>query len=311
MKRLGYIIHTLFEKCRGAFAITLFALLPPLVAEAKPSAILSDEVNASDEFTTANETKTNDCAPRLIELLPFEDSVYEPFDPRELVTELRLQLVNDAPVGCTARLAIESVSGPIRRLSNGGESLIYRFVDETGAVVPSRIDGSSSIVFNVPPIKGAPFEVSVNTLVLEGQVAPPNTYTDEINIRLFGSASTTPLEVLNRQISITVNPRVELNIAGARSNFAASGLTVDTVNFGELETGESQSVYVQVRANSNAQISLESEHGGVLRHIIQPAQAKTEVAYSAELDRQILDFKSGPVILQRQVGRSLVGENYE
>jgi hypothetical protein len=57
----------------------------------------------------------------------------------------------------------------------------------------------------------------------------------------------------------------QINIAGSSSSFGTS-YGIDTIDFGNLETGKRQTVYVQLRGNSSMRMTMESANAGLLRH---------------------------------------------
>ncbi|MEL6361685.1 MAG: hypothetical protein AAFR21_11425 [Pseudomonadota bacterium] len=258
------------------------------------------------------DTEEASCELSFLEADPIENAEYEPFEFGDMVTELKVRFVNNSNDSCRAHIALESVSGDVRKMRLGNEELEYRFVDETGGLIPSRIDTINSFVFQAPADEmGKPNEVSINLQILDGQVVNPGTYMDEINLYLFREGDQSPQEILNRDIEIVVPSRVELNIAGARSNFAANGLSVDTIDFGELETGEQESVFIQVRANTQVSLTLDSENKGVLKHKQDTVSLKTSVGYRLDLDGENIDLSGGPATISKAVGNNVAGNNFQ
>lgn len=57
----------------------------------------------------------------------------------------------------------------------------------------------------------------------------------------------------------------QINIAGSSSSFDRN-YGISAIDFGTLETGKRQTVYVQVRGNSSMRMTVESTNAGLLRH---------------------------------------------
>jgi len=72
----------------------------------------------------------------------------------------------------------------------------------------------------------------------------------------------------------------QINIAGSSSSFGST-YGIDTVDFGNLEAGKQQSVYVQLRGNTSMRMSVHSANSGVLRH--QAIRGAPGIAYSVQL----------------------------
>ena len=72
----------------------------------------------------------------------------------------------------------------------------------------------------------------------------------------------------------------QINIAGSASNFGRN-YGIDTVDFGNLEAGKRQTVFVQLRGNSPMRLTIQSASAGLLQHEI--LSSAPGIPYSVEL----------------------------
>ncbi len=244
----------------------------------------------------------------LDDLDPIQASDYDPFEIGGFVTDLRLRLSNTGDTDCQAILSFSSLLTGVRRMSAGGGELVYRLEDSNDVEIPNSIDPVQGLIVTVPANSPTDFEATVRMIVQRGQLTPPGVYTDELRIRLFETGLDTPKEEIIRSISISSQPRAQVNIVGTSSDFDEQSDPFHRIDFGELETGESATAYVQTRSNTDVTISFESENGGVMVHT--DSSTNSSVSYQAELEGAVIDLSSGPVMADRTTERTLKGSNY-
>jgi hypothetical protein len=73
------------------------------------------------------------------------------------------------------------------------------------------------------------------------------------------------IEQQDARLAANIVAVAQINLAGTSSSFG-SRYGLDTIDFGELETGKRQTVYVQLRGNSSMRMTLESANAGFMRH---------------------------------------------
>jgi len=135
--------------------------------------------------------------------------------------------------------------------------------------------------------------------------APPGLYNLKLELDLLETPSN--IQLTSPQIielDVLVGARLQTNIAGTRSS--ASGVKLSTIDFDTLETGESRQVFIQIRGNAPANITISSENRGRLR------MEKTDnsfIPYSVEVDGENSTLEA-PLNLQRPVAQNLRGSAY-
>jgi len=135
--------------------------------------------------------------------------------------------------------------------------------------------------------------------------ADPGTFTLPLNMELVDLDSNTILSVAELNVKAIVGVRLQTNIAGASGNRNTNSRFA-MVNFGSLETGETQAVSIQVRGNASADITLTSENDGRLRH---RRHQDLFVDYSVEVDGEPSNLEN-PLNLTRSVEKTIQGSAY-
>jgi hypothetical protein len=111
-------------------------------------------------------------------------------------------------------------------------------------------------------------------------VLAPSIYADDLELRLFdvnsGALLSGPLSV---PLRAQVTPQAQANLAGLTRSAEAA---IATMDFGVLETGESQRIYLQVRANTTVAVELASENQGVLK--LDGAPDAAPIVYNLTFD---------------------------
>lgn len=88
------------------------------------------------------------------------------------------------------------------------------------------------------------------------------------------------IEQRDARLSANIVAVAQINIAASSSSFG-SRYGVDTIDFGNLETGKQQTVYVQLRGNSSMRMTLESANAGLLRH--EAISTAPGIGYSVDI----------------------------
>lgn len=135
--------------------------------------------------------------------------------------------------------------------------------------------------------------------------ADPGEYLLDIDVELIDVVSNAVLTNIEAQIKVLVEISLQSNIAGGSVNRNAnSRFTI--VDFGVLETGETQQLSLQVRGNTSADISLRSENQGRLKHV---DEEDLFVDYSVNVDGEASDLER-PLRLIRAVDKTIRGSAY-
>lgn len=176
-----------------------------------------------------------------------------------------------AQMGTSPNLITYTISS-----SSGGSNLI---ITTAAAVAPALWIP----VLNVARNTNVTVTYWVN--VPRGQVVPPGTYNDPINIWLYalngsGVAVTPRLHNDTLTVRRTVPTSISVNIAG--------GGTTTTLDYGALTTGEVRSVNIEARSNVNYQLQATALNLGNLT--LAPPYSSWTIPYTATLGGSSLNL---------------------
>jgi len=221
-----------------------------------------------------------------------------------------LDLFESGPLPVTFKVSVAADAKPCTLgLAIGGQSFSLN-----GTSLPftvKAIGGSPSFDDNIgaPSIINVPSDGQVELqALLNGPVfAPAGTYTAPLQLQLF-SNSTPVGSAYPYNLTLSVKAKAQINIAGSSGSFGSGG-TVDKVDFGDLETGESRTVYVQLLSNADVNVSFSSENGLKLLHTVAPD--RTPIAYTAIFNGSSLPLTSPGAIykVSKAADTSLMGSS--
>jgi hypothetical protein len=177
-----------------------------------------------------------------------------------------------------------------------GLAIGWQSFQSAGTTLPfsiKGIGGSPAFTNDV----GAPSVVEVSAsgqvelqALLNGPIfAPAGNYAAPLQLQLF-SNGTSLGSPYTYTLPLSVKAKAQVNIAGSSGSFGGVG-TVDKVDFGTLDTGESRTVYVQLLSNADVDVRFSSLNGLKLKHI-DPAQQRTPIAYTAVFNGSSLPLTS-------------------
>lgn len=101
--------------------------------------------------------------------------------------------------------------------------------------------------------------------------------------RLRASHAASPIHVV-----LVSPPRAQMNIAGAAGAFG-QGAPVSRVDFGELTTDKQRRVFLQIRANTTARLTIDSANKGYLK-LTESSSPEDSVRYGANLNGTDIDL---------------------
>lgn len=136
--------------------------------------------------------------------------------------------------------------------------------------------------------------------------ATPGVYVLALDIDLIDAISGEELvsgQLL--ELEILVEAKLQTNIAGTRSA-AVDGVKLSMIDFGILETGESERVFIQIRGNARASITVSSENNG---RLLLEQTSNNYIGYSVSVDGEMSTLET-PLNLRRGVAQDLRGSSY-
>lgn len=235
---------------------------------------------------------------------------YDPFDGTPGDTTLNVEIVNASDEPCTVALAVGQVSGGAERLFTNVAAKLRYLVKQQGAELANDLSSPSGLAV-VDGGVGKRQTLSFSIEVPAGQIAPAGTYTDVVQLRAFDltggrRSQLGPDRAI--QATVVVQPRAQVNIAGASGAFAGR-FGVGRIDFGQMEDGAERNAFVQVRATSPVTITLSSQNRGRLLQKVLRDQV-LGVPYTLRLDGTPIDLVSGSSSLTRTPPIALEGASY-
>jgi len=213
---------------------------------------------------------------------------YDPFAFAKTADRITFELENHDSQRCDvdvvlldqARASLDEVSvsnaGVLVRITNGpGEAIL----------APTATPGT----WRTRLEPGSRAKVSLDSTVVQDGVAPAGIYEVLFNleVRDAGLVSTRTAALPVRLVFAAL-PRAQMNIVGAVGTFG-SGQSVALIDFGVLQAGARRRVYLQVRANTSARLTISSRNLGRLMPDL-PGTKDPGVAYSALFVDEAIDL---------------------
>lgn len=206
---------------------------------------------------------------------------YDPFAFTRTAGQLTFEVESRGDEACSAELVLLDASGTSVAETDLGDSgvriLLSGGVGDT-PLTPSAVPG----VWRVTLQPGRRTRLSLDALVTQDAVAGAGEHAAELLLELRDTAATAartaPMPV---RIVLATAARAQMNIVGAAATFG-EGARVTRVDFGEMATGATRRVFLQVRANTGARLTIDSANRG--RLVLPDAPEGQEgVPYSARL----------------------------
>ncbi|MBI1187613.1 MAG: hypothetical protein GC206_09860 [Alphaproteobacteria bacterium] len=212
------------------------------------------------------------CAARLPSAAPPAEAAVDPFSPYQTVIDLPIMLEIDGECDGVELVAHSPAGAGDRALRGPGGAIEYRLTAPSGPTLRNTRDPGGGVHI----LRGGPMALRA-TIGDAASALAPGAYEDDVELSLYDRRSGALLSgPLNVVVRADIAPRVQANLAGlARGGNA-------TMDFGALEPGERQRVMLQVRANTQVSIALESENGGELK--LDAAPGAPGVGYTLTFD---------------------------
>ncbi|WP_193165744.1 hypothetical protein [Microbulbifer hainanensis] len=228
----------------------------------------------------ASEDGEDACSVQAVSVEGQSGFVYFPFADRDEVRELRLAI--DSRGQCRLGLALLPTSGA--ELRGPGQPLNVTFRDRRDQVIPLNGNEQQWVPFE-QTARGTIASLAVG--LPRGQARRAGDYVNTFVARIFANGR--PVREIDFQLSVRVAPQADLQVAGnAEGRLGRSA----GMNFGELETGETLSALLAVRANGAYNLSVASDNKGVLRHTSLNGDMAA-VPYTAWIDGRRLSLQGG------------------
>jgi hypothetical protein len=230
--------------------------------------------------------------------------VYDPFDGVSASVIFTVEAVNQSSEACNLSLAIASAgSSSNRYFKMGGNNLRYVVENTEGDDYENDIGeprGWHSLQGGVGKTK----LITVRVKVPSGLIAPAGNYSNTLSFKLYRAGGSSMGTVRTATANAIVEERAQVNIAGASGSWGA--WSVDELDFNNLNTGETRSARVQVRATTGVTIHVVSQNKGKLKHKTLAAL----VPYALKLNNVTMVLDPGPAETDVSPPVSLDGSSY-
>jgi len=148
--------------------------------------------------------------------------------------------------------------------------------------------------------------LELSMAVPESMFAEAGAYTLELEVALFDSDTSeaigNPIQI---SVVVSILQKLQTNIAGAKGRYD-DGANFSVIDFGTLQSSEQRQVFIQVRGNTDADISVSSENKG---RMINTENSNLSVNYTVEVDGELSELEV-PLNLARSVAKDLQGSAY-
>ncbi|MHC3925699.1 hypothetical protein [Brevundimonas naejangsanensis] len=212
---------------------------------------------------------------------------YNPFAIGPSAGALDVGLENRGEAACDVRMSFtDDIGLEVTSVVLGNVGVQFRPREASGV----QMADVQTAVFQYQLPAGAKGQAQFDAAVVQGAVADAGEYG--VNLRLVmktadGEPIGAPIPV---RLILQATPRAQLNLAGAAGAFG-TGSSVEVVDFGEAIAGVTRRIFLQVRANTLATVSIASQHGGVMHRVEEAPNAPT-LPYTVELAGDDVDLSA-------------------
>ncbi len=195
---------------------------------------------------------------------------YNPFENRPTQALLKVNISNTGSSPCALDVNIIPDSGR-NRLTGPGGAIRFNVVNADDWRISRRGQVSASLRTTLPagPVTRT-FDLPLR--IREGQIRGPGTYNEALRIELIQRNNPGQSVPLSESVdfSAVINARVDAYLSFSRGAFG-TGQNVNVFDLGILQTGLKDSVYLQLRGNTAAKVTVQSQNGGKLIHQDNPS----------------------------------------
>lgn len=219
---------------------------------------------------------------------------YGPFDSANSSISYSLTVRNTWFGTCNYALVFHRASLPAQ-MGTTPNLLSYTIAASTGGtnlITTTASNVAATVWLPVPGLpQGGSVTVTYYVDVPRGQVVPPGTYNDPIEVWLYslnGSGAIFPFRLHRDSLTVrrTVPTSISVNIAG--------GGTTTTLDYGTLTNGEVRSVNIEARSNVNYQLATTALNLGNLR--LPTPYSAWSIPYTATLGGSSLNLAGTTVL---------------
>ena len=238
---------------------------------------------------------------------------YQPFSGLPVSTNVKVQLRfnNNSQQDNTNqreefRIRFTPSQGNFFAVDKNGNRLPVQFTSRQNNSQLRHIGNQFVANVSLNPEQRKNYDFDYTVSLNESQFAKPGVYRLLLDVDL---TTLTTNEIISNEtrveIEVIVDAKLQASIAGAHTQ-KNGGAKFAIINFGELETGETEKVSLHIRGNTDANITLSSENNGRMKH---KTAHHSFIDYSINFDGTNSKLKS-PLNLIRPVAENLSGSAF-
>lgn len=212
---------------------------------------------------------------------------YDPFAFARTVGRLTFTIENHESDACDVDIVLldaTRTSVDEATVGDTGVRVVFSAGAGEAALVPTATPGVWRV--KVEPGRTA---LTIEGVVRQDAVATAGEHSVDLNleVRDVGTLAT-HVAALPVRVLLDAVPRAQMNIVGAAGTFG-EGTPISQIDFGVLESDARRRVFLQVRANSSARLTIDSANQGRLLREDSPEQEKG-IPYAAQLVDEPIDL---------------------
>ena len=229
------------------------------------------------------------CDARIVERPTALRMDYDPFASAEASGHIGFGIENRSGEACSMDLAL--LGGDRRTIDEtqiGASGVRVRFVAGIGDARLAATNAPGLWRVRLDP--GKVQQVALDVIVIRDAIAEAGDHSVTLGLELRESGELASVHGPDPVTLVLVSaPRAQMNIAGAAGAFG-EGAGVSRVDFGEMTGGDQRRVFLQVRANIIARLTIDSINRGLLK-LAKDDAAENAIRYTATLNGTAIDLR--------------------
>jgi phosphoribosylformylglycinamidine (FGAM) synthase PurS component len=228
------------------------------------------------------------CDLQIVDQTPARSLGYDPLSRDPYIQSLSYRIRNVGLRACAGRLRLTPIGGQGMLSNSRGDTMDFVLLDRRsgGRTLwdSRRLDGQESGLVLKP---GETFIFEPKLVLPSGQDGVSGDYAARLDIEFTSSDAATLPDRYDFNVNMRVRANVQANFTGVDRS-AVNGRW-SFVNLGELTTGKTRRLGLQLRSNADVQATISSLNGGTLRN---PFIEEASVDYSLSIGGRDLTLES-------------------
>lgn len=228
------------------------------------------------------------CDAAIVPISPTLRLDYDPFAFARTVGRMTFEVESRAPDSCEVDLVLlDSTRVAISEKDVGLTGVLVAFSAGAGdaALTPTAVPGTWRV--RIEP--GRRTKLSLDGIVSHDAVATAGEHVADLTLELRDvGAVAAHGAAMPVRIVLAAIPRAQMNIVGVAATFG-QGPSIAQVDFGVFESNASRRVFLQVRANSRARLTIDSANLGRLL-LDETSAEETGIPYSVRFGDEPVDL---------------------